>query len=107
VDVIEKVFTPWGSNPVRSDMQSALVALEKAAMTGTQRTRLLLALARARSLAGDLSGAVDASLKAIDVATSEEERESSTTYLESLMEKLAGKNLIEGEVLGIIDEEIQ
>jgi len=107
VDVIEKVFTPWGSNPVRSDMQSALVALEKAAMTGTQRTRLLLALARARSLAGDLSGAVDASLKAIDVATSEEERESSTTYLESLMEKLAGKNLIEGEVLGIIHEEIQ
>ena len=107
VDVIEKVFTPWGSNPVRSDMQSALVALEKAAMTGTQRTRLLLALARARSLAGDLSGAVDASLKAIDVATSEEERESSTTYLESLMEKLAGKKLIEGEVLGIIHEEIQ
>lgn len=107
VDVIEKVFTPWGSNPVKSDMQSALVALEKAAMTGTQRTRLLLALARARSLAGDLSGAVDASLKAIDVATSEEERESSTTYLESLMEKLAGKNLIEGEVLGIILEEIQ
>jgi hypothetical protein len=106
VDVIEKDLTPWGSNPVISDMQSALVALEKAAMTGTQRTRLLLALARARSLAGDLSGAVDASLKAIDVATSEEERESSTTYLESLMEKLAGKNLIEGEVLGIIHEEI-
>jgi hypothetical protein len=107
VDVIEKDLTPWGSNPVRSDVQSALVALEKAAMTGTQRTRLLLALARARSLAGDLSGAVDASLKAIDVATSEEERESSTSYLESLMEKLAGKNLIEGEVLGIIHEEIQ
>jgi hypothetical protein len=107
VDVIEKDLTPWGSNPVISDMQSALVALEKAAMTGTQRTRLLLALARARSLAGDLSGAVDASLKAIDVATSEEERESSTSYLESLMEKLAGKNLIEGEVLGIIHEEIQ
>jgi hypothetical protein len=106
VDVTEKDLTPWGSNLVISDMQSALVALEKAAMTGTQRTRLLLALARARSLAGDLSGAVDASLKAIDVATSEEERESSTTYLESLMEKLAGKNLIEGEVLGISHEEI-
>lgn len=95
MDVIEKVLTPWGSNPVRSDMQSALVALEKAAMTGTQRTRLLLALARARSLVGDLSGAVDASLKAIDVASSEEERESSTTYLESLMEKLAGKKVIQ------------
>ena len=73
-------------------MWNALAALEKAATEGTQRTRLFLALARARSSAGDLSGAVDASLKSIGAATSGEDLETSTSYLESLMEKMAGEN---------------
>jgi len=88
---------------VKPEMQNALAALEKAAAEGTQRARLLLALARARSLAGDLSGAVDAALKAIGAATSEEESETSTLYLETLMEKMAGEGM--EETIQIIPEE--
>jgi len=84
-------------------MQNALAALEKAAEKGTQRTRLLLALARARSSSGDITGAVDAALKAINAATSEEETETSTSYLESLMEKMAGEG--SDETMEVISQE--
>ena len=100
-EAIDPILTQWGlrseepsttdSSTVKPEMRNALAALEKAATEGTQRTRIFLALARARSSAGDLSGAVDASLKAIGAATSGEEIESSTSYLESLMEKMAGE----------------
>lgn len=43
-------------------------------------------------LRGDISGAIDASLKAISLATSDEETESLTSYLESLMETLSQKD---------------
>ncbi len=91
-EVIDPIITQWGINTVKPEMRNALAALEKAATEGTQRTRLLLALARARSSTGDLSGAVDASLKAIGAATSGEEMESSTSYLESLMDTMAKQN---------------
>ncbi|KAL9191210.1 hypothetical protein ACHAXT_000916 [Thalassiosira profunda] len=81
--------TPWGMKRANSEMQNALAALEKATSAGPQQPRLLLALARARSSAGDASGAVDAALKAIGVAASDEESESATSYLETLMEKMA------------------
>jgi len=100
-EAIDPILTQWGlrsdepsttdSSTVKPEMRNALAALEKAATEGTQRTRIFLALARARSSAGDLSGAVDASLKAIGAATSGEEIESSTSYLENLMEKMAGE----------------
>jgi len=84
-DVVE-VDTP--TPQVKTEMQNALVALEKAAES-TQRCRLLLALAKARVSAGDFSGAVDAALKAISAAKSEEEAEISTSYLETLMDRIA------------------
>ncbi|KAL3807720.1 hypothetical protein ACHAXA_008293 [Cyclostephanos tholiformis] len=87
---------------VKPEMRNALVALEKAATEGTQRTRLLLALARARSSTGDFLGAVDASLKAISASTSDEEMESSTSYLESLIETMAKQN---SEEIGLVHEE--
>lgn len=85
----EREAMGWGLRKVRPEMQNALEALEGAIKEGPQRTRLLLALARARASAGDSSGAVDAALKAISAATSDQETESSTSYLESLMEDLA------------------
>jgi hypothetical protein len=91
-EAINPISTQSGLRTVKPEMRNALAALEKAATEGKQRTRLFLALARARSSAGDSSGAVDASLKAIGAATSVEEIESSTSYLESLMEKIAGEN---------------
>ena len=77
----------WGVKP---QMQNALAMLEKAAEDGTPRTRMLLALARARSSSGDMPGAVDAAIKAVNAATSEGESESATLYLETLMDKLTG-----------------
>jgi len=77
----------------QTPMQNALMALEKAAGgEGPQRTRLLLALARARSSAGDDASAVDAALKAIGASTSQEETEAATLYLESLMDKMAASS---------------
>eukprot|EP00804_Cyclotella_cryptica_P007995 CCRYP_016007-RC/>CCRYP_016007-RC protein AED:0.07 eAED:0.07 QI:85/1/1/1/1/1/4/164/1225 len=72
------------------ELQNALVALEQAAKEGLQRPRLLLALAKARSSTGDVSGAINAALDAISVATSVEETEVLTSYLETLMSKLTG-----------------
>ena len=74
---------------VKPELQSALVALEKAVGEGPQRTRVLLALARARSSAGDSAGAVDATVKAISAANTDEESETSSAYLEKLMEKMS------------------
>lgn len=74
---------------VKPELQSALVALEKAVGAGPQRTRVLLALARARSSAGDSAGAVDATVKAISAANTDEESEISSAYLEKLMEKMS------------------
>ena len=74
---------------VKPELQSALVALEKAVGAGPQRTRVLLALARARSSAGDSAGAVDATVKAISAANTDEESETSSAYLEKLMEKMS------------------
>jgi hypothetical protein len=72
------------------ELENALAALEQAAKEGSQRPRLLLALAKARSSVGDVPGAIDATLNAIDAASSVEETDAMTTYLESLMNKLAG-----------------
>ena len=72
---------------VNHEMQSALVALEKAAET-MQRSRLLLALAKARVSAGDYAGAVDAALKAVSTASTNEEIDTSTSYLDSLMNQI-------------------
>lgn len=102
-EAIDPILPQWGSNAVKPEMRKALAALEKAATEGTQRTRLLLALARARASTGDFSGAVDASLKAIGAATSGEEMESSTAYLESLMEKMAGES--SEDIMHIIHKE--
>jgi hypothetical protein len=103
-EVIDPIITQWDINTVKPEMRNALAALEKAATEGTQRTRLLLALARARSSTGDLAGAVDASLKAIDAATSGDEMESSTSYLESLMETMAKQSNEEMVILGSAPE---
>jgi len=78
----------WGLKP-QPQMQNALEALEKVATEGIPRTRMLLALARARVSSGDIAGGVDAALKAINASNSDEETESSTLYLETLMEKLS------------------
>ncbi|KAL7544627.1 hypothetical protein ACHAWF_008003 [Thalassiosira exigua] len=77
---------------LKPEMQNAIKALEMATAEGPQRTRMLLALARARSSAGDTPGAVDAALKAINAATSDEETETSTSYLEMLMDKISGED---------------
>jgi len=82
----------WGLKP-QPQMQNALEALEKVATEGTPRTRMLLALARARVSSGDIAGGVDAVLKAINVAKSDEETEASTLYLETLMEKLSEEDV--------------
>jgi len=76
------------SKNAKPELHSALVALEKAASGEGKRTRLLIALAKARSSAGDTAGAVNAALDAVEAAKTEEEAESSTSYLEQLMEKL-------------------
>jgi len=89
------------SPQVKTEMQNALVALEKAAES-TQRSRLLLALAKARVSAGDFSGAVDAALKAISTAKSEEETEISTSYLETLMDRIADED--SGVVRAVADD---
>jgi len=78
----------WGLKQ-QPQMQNALEALEKVATEGIPRTRMLLALARARVSSGDITGGVDAVLLAISSAKSEEETETSTLYLETLMEKLS------------------
>ncbi len=88
---MEGAIDPPPPAPV-TPMQSALAALEKAATREGPRTRLLLALARARVSAGDVSGAVDAALEAIGAATSMEESDGATTYLESLMDKMASSD---------------
>lgn len=77
---------------ISTQMQKVLSALEKAATDGTQRTHLLLSLARARASTDDISGAVDAALRAVDAANSADEVDTSTTYLDKLMEKIAGKD---------------
>ena len=82
----------WGLKP-QPQMQNALEALEKVATEGTPRTRMLLALARARVSSGDITGGVDAVLSAINAAKSDEETETSTLYLETLMEKLSEKGV--------------
>ena len=72
-----------------SELQNALQALESAAYEGVQRPRVLLALAKARASMGNLSGAIDATITAINQATLAEEMETLTSYLEVLMSKLA------------------
>ena len=75
-----------------SELQNALQALQSAAYEGVQRPRVLLALAKARASTGDLSGAIDATITAINHATVTEEIETLTSYLEVLMSKLAGES---------------
>ena len=89
----------WGVN--KPQMQNALEALENAVAAGEPgtsppRTRMLLALAKARSISGNVSGAVDATLQAINAATTNEESEMSTLYLEIIMDKLASDDDDEG-----------
>ena len=98
-DVAVEVDTP--TPQVKTGMQNALAALEKAAES-TQRSRLLLALAKARVSAGDFSGAVDSALKAISAANTEEETEMSTTYLETLMDLIADEE--SGVVRAVADD---
>lgn len=83
--------TPFGPTAIKPEMQDALSALEKAATEGTQRTHLLLSLARARASTGDISGAVDAALRAVSAANSGDELDTSTSYLDKLMAKMAGE----------------
>jgi len=86
---------------VKTEMQNALAALEKAAES-TQQSRLLLTLAKARVSAGDLSGAVDAALKAIGASKSVEETEIATSYLETLMDRIADED--SGVVRAVADD---
>ena len=72
----------------KTEMQNALVALERAAES-SQQSRLLLILGKALVSSGDFSGAVDASLKAINAAKTQEETDISTSYLEDLMDRIA------------------
>lgn len=90
-DANTRTKSPVGPTTVKPEMQGALSALEKAATEGTQRTQLLLSLARARASTGDISGAVDATLRAVSAAHSEDEVDISTSYLDKLMEKMAGE----------------
>ncbi len=83
--------TPFGPTAVNPEMHDALLSLEKAAAEGTQRTHLLLSLARARVSTDDISGAVDATLRAVNAAKTVDEVDTSTTYLDKLMEKMAGR----------------
>ena len=71
-----------------------LNALEKKTEKGAERphqTRRLLVLARALCSVGDLSGAIDAALKALSAASSAEDSETSTSYLEMLIEEINRK----------------
>jgi hypothetical protein len=90
-DASTTTSAPFGPSTVNPEMQEALLALEKAATEGTQRTHLLLSLARARASTDDISGAVDATLRAVNAANSADEVDTSTTYLDNLMEKMAGR----------------
>lgn len=85
--------TPLRPTAVKPAMQEALTALEKAAIEGTQRTHLLLSLARARASTGDISGAVDAALRAVSAANSGDELDTSTSYLDTLMMRLSGQKI--------------
>lgn len=99
-DVAEiEVDTP--TPQVKTEMQNALAALEMAAES-TKSSRLLLTLAKARVSAGDYSGAVDAALKAISAAKSEEETDTATSYLETLMDRIADEE--SGVVEAITDD---
>jgi len=99
-DVVEvEVDTP--TPQVKTEMQNALAALEKAA-EATQQSRLLLTLAKARVSAGDFAGAVDAALKAISAAKTEEETDTSSSYLETLMGQIADEE--SGVVRAVADD---
>jgi len=99
-DVVEvEVDTPMPQ--VKTEMQNALAALEKAA-EATQQSRLLLTLAKARVSAGDFSGAVDAALKAIGAAKTDEETDTSSSYLETLMGRIADEE--SGVVRAVADD---
>ena len=86
-----------------SPLNSALAALEKAALEGEPQTRLLLALARARSSAGDKTRAVDAALLAVKASRTGEEADSATSYLETLMQSLNDDD--KDETFGVIPVE--
>ncbi|KAK1745343.1 hypothetical protein QTG54_004634 [Skeletonema marinoi] len=99
-DVVEvEIDTPMPQ--VKTEMQNALAALEKAA-EATQQSRLLLTLAKARVSAGDFSGAVDAALKAIGAAKTDEETDTSSSYLETLMGRIADEE--SGVVRAVADD---
>ena len=75
----------------RTPLRTAIAALEKAATSpgGRGGAHLFLALARARCSSGDPSGTVEAALGAISAAATREEADAATSYLESLMERMA------------------
>lgn len=84
-------------------LNSALAALEKAALEGEPQTRLLLALARARSSTGDKARAVDAALLAVKASMTGEEADSATSYLETLMQSINDED--KDETFGVIPVE--
>ena len=84
-------------------LNSALAALEKAALEGEPQTRLLLALARARSSTGDKTRAVDAALLAVKASMTAEEADSATSYLETLMQSINDDD--KDETFGVIPVE--